>query len=607
MADLRSNFENTLVTLRNQPFELRWARYWSMVLEALEYAPESLEFLNRLIVDQEEQLATRDRRQTIAKILGPEREQLRREADEAVMDLLAPFFKSEGSPAERAALASERRRIRSEIHPHAQRADGADAYETYVLVLDYATAFAAASAAAFRTSAAADSQARTVQPAPPAGTLKHPEPQPAVVPHQPPPQHQQPLQHQPAPPAPQPEQRAPDPRYRSEPPIPARAPQPHTARSDHERRPRDPAPRTEPGRQPPPGQRPPAPREAPPHHSQGSLQPVEHREAKPIPLAMHGEDKGSRGGILGWAIGGVLVVGLIAGGAAAYTFKPEWFDLSSWTSTASNEDPPEETAEDTAAVDEPEPETPAEPARPEVEIPSTALDRFYNAIINTKAETCTPPAEIAKSNWTEISAFADCGKAQGVELMSTFRFMLSQAGGKWSENGNWAAPAGDMRTQLESAWIHITQTRSRWNAQANAAIKEYAASYFGFQSHGTTGWRFAAWRCRCNLKGEFIAGDTTNVKPRLFITPPALINTEDEARQAYTQVRNFFLGATAPGKPPAVEQAANAAALPYDLPGGLGMARPFQSKEEAQKAWEEVSAIHIGIGFEVSELNWGGN
>lgn len=606
MADLRSNFENTLVTLRNQPFELRWARYWSMVLEALEYAPESLEFLNRLIVDQEEQLAARDKRQTIAKILGPEREQLRREADDAVMDLLAPFFKSEGSPAERAALASERRRIRSEIHPHAQRADGADAYETYVLVLDYATAFAAASASAFRTSAATDSQARTVQPAPPAGTLKHPEPQPAVVPHQPPPQ-QQPSA---PPPTPRPEQRAPDPRYRSEPPIPARAPQPQPARGDHERLPRDPAaaPRPDANRQPAPGQRPPAPREAPPHHSQGNLQPLEQREARPIPLAMHGEEKSSRGKVLGWAIGGVLVIALVAGGGAAYTLKPEWFDLSSSTSTT-NDDAPTETAEDTTTTpaDEPEADTPPAPAEPEVEIPSTALDRFYNAIIDTKADTCTPPAEIAKSNWKEIAAFADCGKTQGVELMSTFRFMLSQAGGKWSENGNWAAPAGDMRVQLESAWIHITQTRSRWEAQANAAIKEYAASYFGFQSHGTTGWRFAAWRCRCNLKGEFIAGDTTNVKPRLFITPPALIDTEEEARQAYTQVRNFFLGATAPGKPPAVEQGANAAALPYDLPGGLGMSRPFQSKEEAQAAWQEVSTLHIGIGFDVSELNWGGN
>ncbi len=309
----------------------------------------------------------------------------------------------------------------------------------------------------------------------------------------------------------------------------------------------------------------------------------------------------------GWIISLSLVICLIGAGAAAYVFKPEWFDLSNWTPSAST-DETTETAEDTSTetANEPEKDQPSETPDEPV-IPSTALDRFYNAIINTKVEACTPPAEIAKSNWAEISAFADCGKTQGVEMMGTFRFMLSQAGGKWSESGNWAAPAGDMRIQLASAWDHITLTRGRWKAQANAAVKEYASAHFGFQSHGTTGWRFAAWRCRCNLKGEFIAGDTVNVKPRLFITPPALINTEDEARQAYTEVRNYFLGATAPGKPPAVEQAANFAALPYDLPGGLGMARPFQTEEEAKKGWEEMTALHIGIGFEVSELKWGGN
>ncbi len=604
MADLRSNFESTLVTLRNQPFELRWSRYWSMVLEALEYAPESLEFLNRLIVDQEEHLATRDRRQTIAKLLGSEREQLRREADEAVMGLLQPFLNSEGSPAERAALASERRRIRAEIHPHAQRADGADAYETYVLVLDYATAFAAASASAFRTTAATAGPPRTVQPAPPANTM----PQAASATHQPPQQYQPP----PPRPAPQPEAHADNPRQRPESPIPPRAPQGHSARPQAEQRPRDPAAPQRPEHNRPrdpqtPGHRPPPPREAPPHHSHGNLQPVEQREARPIPLAMQKQRDGSRRGRFGLIIGCIAVIGLAAAGGAAYVYKPQWFDPSSWTSPANDEDPakPEQ---DTTAEAEPETDPPPAPAKPaEVEVPSTALDRFYSAIIDTKADTCLPPAEIAKSNWTEISTFADCGKTQGVELMSTFRFMLSQAGGKWSEAGSWAAPAGDMRIQLESAWRHITQTRNRWTAQTNAAVKEYASSYFGFQSHGTTGWRFAAWRCRCNLKGEFIAGDTNNVKPRLFITPPALINTEDEARQAYTQVRNYFLGATAPGKPPAVEQAANASVLPYDMPGGLGMARPFQSEEDAKTAWEEVVALHSGIGFEVSELKWGGN
>ena len=150
MADLRSNFEHTLTTVRRQPFELRWARYWSLVLQALENAPESLEQLNRLIVEQEEHIAGAEGRPTIAKMLGHERDQLRREADEAVMQLLGPFFDSEGSPAERAALAEERRRIRQEIYPHSERADPPEAYETYVLVLDYATAFAAASASAFR-------------------------------------------------------------------------------------------------------------------------------------------------------------------------------------------------------------------------------------------------------------------------------------------------------------------------------------------------------------------------------------------------------------------------------------------------------------------------
>ncbi len=635
MADLRSNFEGTLVTLRNQPFELRWARYWSMVLEALEYAPESLEYLNRLIIDQEDHLAAAEGRQTVARMLGAERDQLRREADAAVMELLQPFFNSEGSPTERAAIAAERRRIRSEIHPHAQRADGPDAYETYVLVLDYATAFATASASAFRTAATPRPQPRVVQPAPAANANASasanaaapasPQMQAAQHVPQPPPEHRPPPRPQPEPqmrqrsaaPEPHAEARQHPPReaprgeHRQPPPRGAPHPKQRRPRESHDPRHRQPPREREPQRQPP---REREQQRQPPHEPEqqrqphGSLQPVDQRGARPIPISMHPEKSRSRGGIVGWLVAILLIVCLAGAGSAAYVLKPEWFDPSNWTPTASTEDttgtPEDTTAEDTTTETSTQTEQ-AEPAAEEV--PSTALDRFYTAIVETKADACIPPPDIAKSNWSEISTFTDCAKAQGVELMSTFRFMLSQAGGKWSESGNWAVAPGPMQVQLAAAWRHITQTRNRWAAQGNAAVKEYASSYFGFQSQGTTGWRFAAWRCRCNLKGEFIAGDTANVKPRLFITPPALIQTEDEARQAYTQVRNFFLGVNAPGKPPAVEQAASGATLPFNLPGGLGMARPFETEEEAKKAWEEVSALHIGVGFEVNELKWGGN
>jgi hypothetical protein len=339
-----------------------------------------------------------------------------------------------------------------------------------------------------------------------------------------------------------------------------------------------------------------------PPHRHGELQPLEQRDARPIPISMPADAGRPKGRLFGKIITGFVLLALIAGGGAAYVIKPQWFDPAHWTSATVTEDDVDTTPDTTQTAAEPEATEPAG-----AEVPSTALDRFYAAIIDTKAGTCTPPADITASNWSEISTFTDCARSQGVELVSTFRFMLSQAGGKWSETGNWSAPEGPMQVQLSAAWRHITQTRNRWTAQASASVKEYASSFFGFQSHGITGWRFAAWRCRCNVKGEFIAGDTANVKPRLFITPPAQIQTEDEARQAYTQVRNFFLGATAPGKPPAVEQAANAAALPFDLPGGLGMGRPFLSEEDAKKAWQEVTALHSGIGFEVNELKWGSN
>lgn len=297
-------------------------------------------------------------------------------------------------------------------------------------------------------------------------------------------------------------------------------------------------------------------------------------------------------------IAAVLVIGLLAGGAsAAYVLKPEWFKLPDLSALLKSDTATEPASDPQAPNDDTETETAGE-------VPSTPLDRFYKVIIETDASLCTLPPDIAASNWTEVSAFVECAKTQSVDLVSSFRYMLAQAGGRWLGSGTWSVPEGPMKVQLSSAWAHVSQLGSRWNAQASAAVKEYGSSYFGFQSHGTTGWRFAAWRCRCNLQGEFVATDTANVKPRLFITSPAQIQTEDEARQAYMHVRNFFLGPDATGNALTVEQAVTNAHLPYDLPGGLGMARPLPTKEAAQKAWEEVTALHAAVGFQVHELNW---
>ena len=244
------------------------------------------------------------------------------------------------------------------------------------------------------------------------------------------------------------------------------------------------------------------------------------------------------------------------------------------------------------------------PEKPKEPRPPSPLDKFHTQIMSTQVTKCAAPVDVSKSNWAEIKKFADCADVAGVELVSTFRFMLSRGGGKWQGSGSWSAPEGLSKELLTEAWQHIAETRNTWAASLTALVQGYGSSYFGFQSHGLTGWRFAAWRCRCNVNGEFIASDTTNVKPRLFITPPAQINSEDEARLAYAQVRQYFLGPEAQGDATAVERGINAVQLPHGLPGGLGMARPLESQEAAQKAFEEVVALHAGIGFEVNALQW---
>lgn len=608
MADLRSNFESTLVTLRNLPFEVRWSHYWSMVLDALERTPESLEQLSRLILDQEEQLATADGRATIAEMLGSDRDQLRREADAEVMHLLQPFRQSDGTPEQRAELAAERKRIRSEIQPHAEHADSADAYETYVLVLNYTTAFATAATAVFR---GAETGREAPGPAQQNGRRSAPpRPAPAEMRERElAEQHERELAEQHERElaerherelAEQHEREITEMREREIAEIRAREPAQIPVRDPANLRARDPAPRryeVAPGEE---------------AYRTDSADPPEYLE--PPETARSNREPERRRGRLGKSVAAGLVLCLIASGVAAYLLKPEWFDLSDPAPSASTGDRRDEpVAEETenperqTPAEQTETETPPEPEPTKSEVPSTPLDRYYAAIIGTEASECTPPAEIAKSSWTEISTFVECAKTHGVELVSTFRFMLTRAGGKWSENGTWGAPEGPMKEQLLAAWKHVTQTRNRWNAEASAAVKEYASSYFGFQSHGTTGWRFAAWRCRCNINGEFDVDDTANVKPRLFITRPARIETEDDARIAYAQVRNFFLGPDAPGNAQTVEQGISNVHLPYDLPGGLGMARPLETKEAADQAWSEVTALHAGIGFAVSELKWTAN
>ena len=164
MAKLRSNFKNTVVSLANKPFEVRWAGYWTLVLHILEHTPDTLEQFNRVILEQEERLAEAEDRPTIARLLGDERATLNREMHETVMQLLAPMLEADGTLEERVELAKERRRIRRDILPHSQKAEGSGAYETYVLMLDYATAFASASTSAFRTADVPQPMGKAKQP-----------------------------------------------------------------------------------------------------------------------------------------------------------------------------------------------------------------------------------------------------------------------------------------------------------------------------------------------------------------------------------------------------------------------------------------------------------
>lgn len=551
MADLRARFENTVLAIHDQSFEERWARYWAMVLHALDSAPDTLEFLNRLIIDQEEELAAAEGRPTLAQALGPERAQLRKEADDEVTQLLKPFFSGDGTTAEREAVANERRRIRSEIHPHTERAEPADAYETYALVLDYTTAFGVASAVAFKASVGMRQPARAERPDQAGQRSGHPQ---------------------------------------------ADAQAPQAERNGHG----DPD-RPEPAGQPPdlshhaPAIEPPSAGPAIDPQRVGAAVPPPHHPS-PNPDAQGG------GGRRGVVIAAAIFLCLSVAAGAGYILKPEAFDPSFWSGSDRPTDPV--TANpvqkpDAPAVTENKPEEP--------DLPPSPLDKFHTEIMNASLSKCAAPEDMANTKWADISTFTDCVKEEGVGLVNTFRFMLSQAGGQWLGGGNWKAPSGPTGKRLTEAWTHITGLRSRWGAQVRSAVSDYGASYFGFRSHGMTGWRFAAWRCRCNLKGEYQPGDTKNVKPRIFLTRPALIESEEEARLAFSQVGNYFVGPSAQGVKQAVEQGLKKANLPYGLPGGLGMARPLQTKEEADKAWAEVKALHAAVGFEVSELQWASN
>lgn len=580
MAELRKRFENTVQAIRDQSFEERWARYWAMVLHALDNAPHTLEFLNRLIIGQEEELAAAQGRPTLEEMLGPERTQLRKEADDEVTRLLKPFFSGDGTTAEREAVANERRRIRSEIHPHTERAEPDSAYETYALVLDYTTAFGVASAVAFKASIGLrqptpSDQVRREREAPPDGAPQPRVEQPAMA---------EALE-RPAPVQPETERSEPV-RPETEPPAPAldlHAPQATAPRPEGPAMgPEGPPPRAEP--------------------------------RSPAPPPVEPETRGGRRGLI---IAASILLFLTAAAGAGFVLKPEVFDPAFWSAgkpavTADNTqaaEPADKPADQPAAAPQdktPEP-VPTAAQEPAPAPPPSPLDKFHTEIMNTDVSKCAAPVDLAKTKWADIAAFTECTKAEGVALANTFRFMLSQAGGQWLGGGNWKAPSGPIGEQLTTAWNHINSLRARWAADVKSSVSNYGASYFGFRSHGMTGWRFAAWRCRCNLKGEYQTGDQVNVKPRLFITRPALIGSEEEARLAFSQVGNYFVGPAAQGDKQAVERGLKNANLPHGLPGGLGMARPLQTKEEAEQAWAEVKALHAGVGFEVSELQWAGN
>ena len=543
MTDLADGITSELGVLVDQPFDVRWARYWSLVLYMTEHDPAAMGELSRLIVDQEEQLAASDQRPSVQTLLGDDRNARREHAETKLFDLLAPLLHAEGTPENRAALASERDRILHEVRTYAEQAEPENAYAANVTALDQVTAFAAVSARAFRQDAS-----------PPRPSLRE------LADAKPP---------------------------KSEP----AQPEPVSLKVD------------------PPAEAP----ETPPADDVVSA----HRAQAAAASAAEPPAARGRGGLIAGIViallllgavgaGVVLMPGLFGGddGAQPVAEKPAEEQPAPAQQQAAQQEPAQqEPAQREPATqqvaEQPAAEQPAEQPAQEV---SEAFTKLYSDIMKVDPAKCVAPSDPETAKLDQLTAFTQCAESEGKALEGSFRILLSQAGGRWLDANRWGAPKGPHVEPLSKAWQRISETRRRWGLLARNSVNAYAASFVGWKSHGMEGWRFFVWRCRCNGKAELIPANATEMTPRVFISIPVSVGSEEEARNAAGEFRAIFLGKYAVGQQDAVRFGATDAALSFGLPGGLGVSRPHATREAADEYLTRFKAFHAAYGYRVEEI-----
>ena len=589
MNDLADGITSELGVLVDQPFDVRWARYWSLIVYMTERDPGSMSELSGLIVSQEEQLAAAEQRPSVKTLLGEERTVRRERAETKLFELLAPLLHAEDTPENRAALAAERDNILREVRAYAAQAEPDEAYAANVTAMDQVTAFAAVSARAFRPEAArARPSLRELANAKPGGPL----PDPALA--EPP----QPQSAQPAPPQPAPA-----------PPEPAQ-PEPVTLKVD------PPEEKEEP--------------EAPPPDEDVSA----HRAQAKAASSNDAASSGGRGGLMVGIVvallligavgaGVVLMPGLLGGDDGAQPIavkpaeeKPAQTEQAEDAAPAAQQTAEEKPADEQAAQDAPATqqlaqqetaEAPAAAETPAASAPaaqpvSETFTKLYNDIMQVDASKCASPSDPEAAKLDQLTTFTQCVEAEGEALEGSFRILLSQAGGRWLDANRWGAPRGPHVEPLSKAWQRISEIRRRWGLLARNSVNAYAASFVGWKSHGMEGWRFFVWRCRCNGKAELISSDGTEAIPRVFISIPVSVGSEEEARNAAGEFRAIFLGKYAVGQQDAVRFGATDASLKFGLPGGLGISRPHASREAAEEYLASFKAFHAAYGYKIEEI-----
>ena len=595
MTDLADGITSELGVLVDQPFDVRWARYWSLIVYMTKHDPGSMGELSGLIVDQEEKLAAAEQRPSVQTLLGEERNARRESAETKLFELLAPLLHAADTPENRAALAAERDNILREVRAYAQQAEPDEAYAANVTAMDQVTAFAAVSARAFRPEAAkarpslrelADAQPGTVLPDP-----AHAKPPPAAQPE--PPQSTQP-----------------------EPPQSEAV----TLKVDPPEEEKEP--------------------EAPPPPDEDVSA---HRTQAKAAASNDTASSGGRGGlILGVVValllvgavgaGVVLMPGLLGGddGAQPVAVKPAeekpvqaeqaeqtpQAEEAPQTEQVAAEEPAasepaqeesatqqiaEQTTAEAPASEAPAAQAPATDA-PAVQTVSETFTKLYNDIMQVDASKCAAPSDPEVAKLDQLATFTQCVEAEGEALEGSFRILLSQAGGRWLDANRWGAPRGPHVEPLSKAWQRISEVRRRWGLLARNSVNTYAASFVGWKSHGMEGWRFFVWRCRCNGKAELISSDGTEAIPRVFVSIPISVGSEEEARNAAGEFRAIFLGKYAVGQQDAVRFGATDASLKFGLPGGLGISRPHATREAAEEYLASFKAFHTAYGYKIEEI-----